>query len=168
MQLTTQLTTIQLSAKQLSFAAAHFTIFSSTSRERLHGHNYRVKASITAKVTELGISFDYDIFVDKLLALCQRLDRYLLLPAESSALRITEQNAFYQVEFNQEKMQFLKNDTLILPLRNITIEELSRWFLQEILRGQDKILQENIHELVIKVSNGDGRWGSTAFSSSGV
>lgn len=162
--MTTSLTTIELSAKHLCFSAAHFTIFSNTSRERLHGHNYRVKAFITCKISEQGISFDYDIFVDKLMALCQQLDRYLLLPGKSPALKIKEQDHYYHVDFNNEKMQFLKSDTLILPIRNITIEELSRWFLEALDAQENNTTNIQVQELVIKVSNGDGRWGSSHLS----
>ncbi len=158
---TTQLTTIELAEKQFCFAIAHFTIFSATARERLHGHNYRVKALITSQVTELGISFDYDIFVDKLRGLCQQLDRYLLLPEHSPVLKITSEDAYYQVEFNHEKMSFLKSDTLLLPLRNITIEELSKWFLSQLLNDPSGSIPPHIQEFTIKVSNGDGRWGAS-------
>lgn len=46
----------------LRFAAGHFTIMSATVRERLHGHNYHLKASITAPLGDSGITFDYVIF----------------------------------------------------------------------------------------------------------
>lgn len=162
--MSTQLSTIELSAKQLCFSVAHFTIFSETSRERLHGHNYRVKAFITCKVSELGISFDYDIFVDKLLSLCQQLDRYLLLPGKSPVLKINEKDPYYFVDFNNEKMQFLKSDTMILPIRNITIEELSTWFLEQLDPQKNNMKINHIKEMVVKVSNGDGRWGSSTLS----
>jgi len=59
-------------------------------------------------------------------------------------------------------MQFLKSDTLVIDVRNITLEELSRWFLEQIL--QDENVQSfPIKELVIKVSNGGGHWGSTTW-----
>lgn len=150
-------TTIELSSRQLCFAAGHFTIFSACSRERLHGHNYRVKAFVTTHIHSLGISFDYDILVEQLLALCQGLDRYVLLPGESTVLCIKEKLPFYEVTFNHETMFFLQSDTRIMPLRNITIEELAQWFLMQLITAENP-LKSSIQKLVIKVSNGEGRW----------
>ena len=42
------LTTINICKEALKFSGAHFTIFSATDRERLHGHNFRVRAEVTA------------------------------------------------------------------------------------------------------------------------
>ena len=38
--------TIRLAKENMKFSAAHFTIFSASERERLHGHNFRVEVDI--------------------------------------------------------------------------------------------------------------------------
>ncbi|MDC0574224.1 6-carboxytetrahydropterin synthase, partial [Luminiphilus sp.] len=43
-----QLATLHINKQAHKFSAAHFTIFSATDRERLHGHNYGVSARIVA------------------------------------------------------------------------------------------------------------------------
>ena len=43
----------------LHFSAAHFTIFSATERERLHGHNYSVSARFVAPQGDNGFSADH-------------------------------------------------------------------------------------------------------------
>ena len=87
------LTTIELSKEYLKFSAAHFTIFSATERERLHGHNFKVAAKLTAPVGDNGMCFSYRIFKDKLESLCLELDEYMLLSANSPHLRISEEGA---------------------------------------------------------------------------
>jgi 6-pyruvoyltetrahydropterin/6-carboxytetrahydropterin synthase len=155
-----QLTTIELSKEYLKFSAAHFTVFSATERERLHGHNFKVSARVTAPVGLNGMCFSYRILKDKLEALCASLDEYLLLSAESPHLRVTEEGENYRVEFNNETMHFLKADTLLLPVRNATVEEYSRYILERLLEDRELIDGYDIREVGIKVSSGPGQWGS--------
>ncbi len=158
------LTTIELSEESFGFSAAHFTIFSATQRERLHGHNYLVKAKFLAELGALGIAFDYAIYKKKLNALAQQLNSYLLLPGASPVLRIQETEEGYEVFFHEDRLVFLKRDVLILPIRNITIEELSSWFLQELLQDQETLTTSKITAITLSVSNGRGRWGSAHWS----
>lgn len=163
MNLQPRYTTIEVYEESLKFEVAHFTIFSPTVRERLHGHNYRVYFSMTAPIGTLGITFDYDIYKKKLIALCQHLDKHLLLPGESPVLKITEENPYFYVYFNEEEMHFLKTDCLILPIRNISLEEMSQWFLEQITQDAD-FEKHAINKLVIKVSSGQGREASATWT----
>jgi len=155
-----QLTTIEISKEYLKFSAAHFTVFSATDRERLHGHNFRVSARVTAPVGPNGMCFSYRILKEKLEALCASLDEYLLLSADSPHLRITEEGENYRVDFNGETMRFLRIDTLLLPVRNATVEEYSRYILERLLDDRELIDGYDIREVGIKVSSGPGQWGS--------
>lgn len=138
----------------LKFAAGHFTIFSATHRETLHGHNYALEASVTAAIGEPGITFDYNIFREKLVSLCKMLDKRFLLPANSPYLKIEEDENYYYAIFNTKKLPFLKEDVLILPVTNVTIEELSQWFVEQIITDTAFIHQYAIQKIVIKVFNG--------------
>ena len=156
-----QLTTIELAKEYMKFSAAHFTIFSATERERLHGHNFRVAASITAPVGDNGMCFSYRILKDKLERLCDELDEYMLLPALSPHLRIGEQGAQYRVEFAGEELFFPRSDTLLLPVRNSTVEEYARYLLERLLEDSALIGGRDIREVGIKVSSGPGQWGTS-------
>lgn len=155
-----QLTTIEISKEYLKFSAAHFTVFSATDRERLHGHNFKVAAKVTAPVGPNGMCFSYRILKDKLEALCASLDEYLLLSAESPYLEISVDGDEYVVGFNGETMRFLMADTLLLPVRNATVEEYSRYLLGHLLEDRELIDGYDIREVGIKVSSGPGQWGS--------
>ena len=155
-----QMTTIELEKEYLKFSAAHFTIFSATERERLHGHNFSVAASLTAPVGENGMCFSYRIFKDRLEALCDALDEYMLLPGQSPYLQITEDGEQYRVRFAGEDLFFRKDDTLVLPIRNATVEEYSRYLLDQLLETPDLVALHGVSEVVIRVSSGPGQWGS--------
>ena len=80
------LTTIEISKDYLHFNSAHFTIFSATEREDLHGHTFYVRAYVTSPVDDNGLAFDYNILKSKLMALCDHLDEKVLLPERSPHL----------------------------------------------------------------------------------
>jgi len=152
--------TIAIEKENLHFSAAHFTIFSAVERERLHGHNFRISATITAPVDDNGLCFNYQIAKQRLKVLCDSMDEYTLMPSESPHLSIEEQEQHYVVEFNNEKMVFLKSDVLFIPVRNISVEELAHYILQ-VLREDGFVESLGITYLEIKVSSGPGLWGSS-------
>ena len=57
----TQTTEILIEKEDLHFSAGHFTIFSDTARENLHGHNWYVRARLLGVVGEGGLTFDYNV-----------------------------------------------------------------------------------------------------------
>ena len=155
-----RLASVELHAEELHFSAGHFTIFSATEREDLHGHNYTVTTTLHLSLPEEGLGFDYRFYKDKIRALCVQLDRRFLLPAHSRFLRLEENENNWIAHFNHEPLSFLKRDVMILPISNVTIEELSHWFLQELIKeNQDQIKAHHIHGIVLKVSNGPGQSG---------
>lgn len=138
----------------LNFSAGHFTIFSATEREHMHGHNFYLEASVTAAVDKSGITFDYRIFKRKLAGLCANLHTYFLLPEFSPYLKIAIEGDYLYAEFNQKKIPFLREDVVLLPIANITLEELSRWFLQQMLADEQFIKEYGISAMEIRVFNG--------------
>jgi 6-pyruvoyltetrahydropterin/6-carboxytetrahydropterin synthase len=153
----TTLTTIELTKSYLEFSAGHFTMFSATHREKLHGHNFNVHAEFITEIQDHGISFDYMIYKKKLQALCQQLNGYFLLAGNSPHLRIEEQAEVYIGHFNGEKLYFPKSDVVILPLPNITIEELAAWFLQQLVTEKQDLDQYRIHKIKIKIYSAPGQ-----------
>lgn len=161
-----RLTTIHIDKEDFNFSVAHFTIFTATERERLHGHNYHVSAKITAPVDANGMTFDYKIYKARIRECCDKIDEYVLLPALSPHLKIKEDGAFYRVEFNSEVMYFLKSDSLLLPVLNSTVEEYSNYILEYLLTFSVDLEQYDVRKLVIQVSSGPGQRGSSQWTKS--
>ncbi|MDB6062743.1 MAG: 6-pyruvoyl tetrahydropterin synthase [Verrucomicrobiaceae bacterium] len=155
------LTTIEISKEDIKFSAAHFTIFNATERERLHGHNYAVHLAVTAPVGDDGICFSYKDIKTRLRELCATLDEYTLLPQLSPHLRIEESADIYLVYFNGEKIPLLKSDTLLLPIRNSTVEELARYLRDCFVGDTQFVCTRGICDVVLKVSSGPGQSGSS-------
>lgn len=153
-------TTIELNKEYMGFNAAHFTIYSATERERLHGHNFSVFASLTAKVDDNGMTFDYALYKQKIRLLCDELSQYTLIADNSPYLRLEEEGDYLYVYFAEEKIPFLKKDVKRLPLRNITVEELSRWFIDKLSQDTQDLSRYGIQRIVIKVCSAPGQCGS--------
>lgn len=154
------LTTIEITKEDIKFSIAHFTIFNSTERERLHGHNYAVQLAVTAPVGDDGICFSYKEIKTRLRELCEQLDEYTILPQHSPHLRIEQDAEFYVAWFNGEKIPLRKSDTLLLPIRNSTVEEFARYVRDQFVGDETFIRDRGIRELTIKVSSGPGQSGS--------
>ena len=155
---------IDIHKESLHFSCAHFTIFSQDHRENLHGHNYVVSATVTGPIDQNGLCFDYNELKNVLQEICDELDETTLLAQDSPYLKFEEQNPYVTVVFGSERMPFLKRDIMLLPVRNITVEELARWILCGI-RKRGVLRRLPIDELELSISSGPGQVASVKWSS---
>lgn len=140
----------------IGFAAAHFTIFSGTEREGLHGHNFVVGMEVVAGAEENGMLFDYRLLKSRLRELCAQLDERLLLPARSRHLAITQSALNVECRFAGDSFSFPQRDVLLLDLANITLEALAQWFLDRLLETVNLPLQQLV-EISVSVSSSRGQ-----------
>lgn len=155
---------LKIHKDEFSFSAGHFTIFSATERESLHGHNYQVSICFDLEIKHNGLAFDYRDYKQKMLSICAMVDRHFLLPTKSPYLTLTEEGDYLIAHFNHQRLPFLKEDVVLLPLSNITIEELSHWFLQKIINEASDYQKNGIHRITIQVYNGPGQSGGASHS----
>lgn len=151
-----QLTTLYIDKESHKFSAAHYTIFSATERERLHGHNYSVSVRLVARMGDNGFSADYNFYKSRIAALCASLDEYMLLAGDSPHQSIAMEDGYYRVTFAGEEMWFLGSDTLVLPIRNATVEEFSRYLLPQLL---EDCATDDLREVELCVASGPGQKG---------
>lgn len=158
--MTERLTTIDLHMQALKFSAAHFTIFNATERERLHGHNYAVTCRITAPIGDDGLTCDYAVFKQKLYSLINSLDEYTLIARFSPYQKIEDAEPFYKIHFHDHHMLLRKSETILLPIRNTTVEELSFYILEELCKDAEFLKKYDVRQLETTVASGPGQCGS--------
>ena len=161
-----RLTTIDLHMQALKFSAAHYTIFNARERERLHGHNYAVTCRITAPVGDDGLTCDYAIFKNRLYELINGLDEYTLIARHSPHQRIETEGDFYKVWFHDHYLLLRRDETILLPVRNTTVEELSFYFIEQLCQDAGFLRQHDIRKLEITVASGPGQHGSASWEKS--
>ena len=109
---------------------------------------------------ENGFSADYNLYKRCLQKLCDAHDEYMLLPGTSPWLTITEENGEYHATFAGKTLRFPVDETLVLPIVNVTVEALAHYLL-------DLVLTEgglgDLTELELFVTSGDGQTSSASW-----
>lgn len=154
------LTTVELQKESMKFSAGHTTIFSATEREPLHGHLYGVYLALSTLVEENGMTFDYRYYKERIHVLCRQLNQTFLMPQFSPFLDYAQDEEYYYFTFNHKKIPFLKEDVTLMPLTNITVEELSRWFVNELVSNKEELIRHRIEHIVVKVFSAPGQSAS--------
>jgi 6-pyruvoyltetrahydropterin/6-carboxytetrahydropterin synthase len=161
-----KVSTIELFKEAMKFSAGHFTIFSPTERENLHGHNFTISVYITAEIDpSYGMISDYGIYKRLIGQMCSTWNETFLLPMRSPHLRVEVDNdGNVNAEFNGERLHFLRRDVTLLPAVNITLEELARLFGEGLIDQADCLEKDKVQQLVVKCSSGPGQWASWTWS----
>ena len=131
--------TIEISKDYLHFNAAHFTLFSATEREDLHGHTFYVAATVTSPVGDDGLAFDYNLFKNALKALCDELDEKVLLPSRGTLL-----DKLHQLTVDDEQLTHVPIPTHLSrkrwPRQHDTVKRTARTEIRKTIRHDTQIL----------------------------
>jgi 6-pyruvoyltetrahydropterin/6-carboxytetrahydropterin synthase len=157
--------TVELHKDDLKFSAGHFMIFSDTERETMHGHDYQVNVALHTLIEKNGMSFDIRFYKNKVLALCKALDYRFILPQHSEFLRLEETAENWLAHVNGKIISFQKRDVTLMPITNVTLEEISNWFLEQLTADLQELKQNKIHGITVQVFNGRSQSGSTDWGS---
>lgn len=136
--------TLHLAKEYFKFSAAHFTIFSATHAEPLHGHNYYVKfMARTKSAPHDGLSFDFNELKPEIRQICEQLDEKVLIAKASKHLKIepvatdsttaNPQPNNWLIRFHKKTYSLPQEDVVLLDLENISSEELARWILAKLV-----------------------------------
>lgn len=149
-----------LEKDRFKFSSSHFTLFDEHHAERLHGHNYYVSLKLgfrgISKETQLAVSFD--LVKSSLKKICDELDERVLLPKNSSYLKITEEKGYssagLEVLFQKKRYVFPKEDVALLEVSNISSEALAKWVGEKFLASLPKDVSVDEIELSIEETRG--------------
>lgn len=125
---------LEISKDRFKFSSSHFTIFSETQAETLHGHNYQVGLSVEFKKldAETGLAAEFSEVKTVMEQACQSLDEKILLPTDSPFLSIGETDSNLEVRYGQRFYSFPKEDCVMLPVVNTSSECLAEWLFEEL------------------------------------
>ncbi len=154
---------VELHKDELKFSAGHFMLLSATQRESMHGHDYQIHVAFHTLIEHNGMAFDCRLYKQRIQTICQTLDYRFILPGQSDYMTIREENGKWMAEFDQQVIPFLKQDAVVLPICNVTLEELSHWFLEQITANKPELEKHLIKGITVKVYNGRGESGSSTW-----
>ena len=87
-----------------------------------------------------------------------------MIAKNSPHLSITSDEQFHHVTHNGITMPLLKSDTLLLPILNVTIEEMSQYLLEQVLGDYSVVDELKIHRFEMRVSSSTDQWGTSSWS----
>ena len=92
-----------------------------------------------------------------------RIERDSLVRLFASILRREEDGDYYRVTHDADTLILLKADTLVIPVRNTTVEDLSHYLLETLVEDRHFLEAQDIREIEVMVSSGPGQTGSSFY-----
>lgn len=125
---------LHLKKQNFKFSSAHFLIFDEQNAEKLHGHNYQVQVEIglpqEQEFKNKGYFLDFNEFKSFIKKQCDFLDEHVLLPKDNSEIQTTVQGASLRVQFRDRIYLFPKEEVILLPMVNTSVEQLSKYLCE--------------------------------------
>jgi 6-pyruvoyltetrahydropterin/6-carboxytetrahydropterin synthase len=152
---------IELQKQAFKFSAAHFLIFPDGSAERLHGHNYQVAVEIEGALSRHGLVIDFKAVKPVIRELVDELDEHWLVPGEHhelSAERLGDGTT--EVLYRERVYRAPDEDVIILPVNNVSAENLATWVGRELQRRLgDRFPELHVRTLRCSVEETPGQRG---------
>jgi 6-pyruvoyltetrahydropterin/6-carboxytetrahydropterin synthase len=158
---------LHLSKDSFKFSAGHMTVFPDGIKERLHGHNFQVSATIELGTGEL-IAFAR--FKDVIRLACEAWDEHVLLPRLSPHLRVLP-GAESEVDFVLCGDHYVmpRRDVIWLDVDSVTTEQLAAQLCKVIASGMMPLWREGaILSLSVAVAEPPGQAASFRMSAAEV
>jgi 6-pyruvoyltetrahydropterin/6-carboxytetrahydropterin synthase len=150
---------VDVTKEQFVFSAAHFITFAGDICERIHGHNYGVRASVEGPLDENRYVVDFIALRDAVLAETQTLDHHVILPRDHAEIQVSSDQRETTAKFRDRRWVFPNEDCVILPVINTTAEEIARVIaLRVIERTADKF-GSSLTSIEVAVDENCGQWG---------
>lgn len=150
---------VDVSKEQFVFSAAHFITFASEICERIHGHNYGVRASVEGPLDENRYVVDFIALRDAVLEETQLLDHHVILPRDHVEIKVTSDDRETTATFRDRRWVFPNEDCVILPVINTTAEEIARVIAERVIERTKDKFGTAISWIEVAVDENNGQWG---------
>jgi 6-pyruvoyltetrahydropterin/6-carboxytetrahydropterin synthase len=117
---------IRVAGDELAFCAAHFVTLADGSRERLHGHTFRVAVEVCGALNASGYVGDFYAVAAAMKKILAQWDHRVLLPTRHAACEVSTRPDEVEATFGDRRWVFPKDDCVLLPIVNTTSELLAQ------------------------------------------
>ncbi len=150
---------VDLTKQQFVFSAAHFITFNGDICERLHGHNYGVRASVEGPLDGNRYVVDFIALRDAVLAETGKLDHHVILPRDHAEIQVTSDDTETTATFRDRRWVFPKDDCVILPVINTTAEEIARVIAERVIEQTSARFGDALSWIEVAIDENHGQWG---------
>jgi 6-pyruvoyltetrahydropterin/6-carboxytetrahydropterin synthase len=123
---------VRVSKDYLVFCSGHFITYAGGQCERLHGHNYRAAVEVEDDLDENFYVVDFIELKDMTREITDSLDHRMLLPTQSSLIRLEEEGPNWRVSYADRRWSFPRDECALLPVANTTAELLADYIASEL------------------------------------
>ena len=143
----------------LVFASAHFITFAGHRCEGLHGHNYRARVTLEGALNEdAWFVFDFVELKKIMRKLCDEIDHLVLLPLESSRIKVEEKGETVTVAVDgKPRYVFPRKDCALLPIPNTTVEMLAQMLATRLKKELDAAGARGLTAIEMEVEENFGQ-----------
>ena len=150
---------VDVTKQQFVFSAAHFITFAGDICERLHGHNYKVRASVEGPLDQNRYVVDFIALRDAVLEETSQLDHHVVLPQNHDEIKVVVGERETTATFRDRRWIFPKEDCVILPVVNTTAEEMARVIGERVIERTRDQFSDRLDFIEIAVDENEGQWG---------
>jgi 6-pyruvoyltetrahydropterin/6-carboxytetrahydropterin synthase len=150
---------VDVTKEQFVFSAAHFITFAGDICERIHGHNYGVRASVEGPLDENRYVVDFIALRDAVLAETQTLDHHVILPRDHAEIQVSRDQRETTARFRDRRWVFPNEDCVILPVVNTTAEEIARVIALRVIERTAEKFGSSLTSIEVAVDENCGQWG---------
>jgi 6-pyruvoyltetrahydropterin/6-carboxytetrahydropterin synthase len=152
---------IHIARTQYKFSCAHMTVFPDGTKERLHGHNYFIAATLELADIRFEKLIPFQLVKDELGKLCQEWKEHTMVPALNPFFeKLREDDEEYEFKLCGKRYLLPLEDVLVLPIDNIAVEPLALHFANTFLERIRSHVGEVLIGLEIQISEVPGQGAS--------
>jgi 6-pyruvoyltetrahydropterin/6-carboxytetrahydropterin synthase len=157
---------LHVAKEDFKFSAAHFIVHADT-RERLHGHNYRVAMSVRGAVDPgSGYVLDFGTIKRAARSVCASLDERFLCPTANPHIACTLGTELtITVLHDGARFVMPVADAVLLPIANVSVEALARVVAERLVLHGDlaPYVGKALQQLSVSVTETAGQEAKLTF-----
>jgi 6-pyruvoyltetrahydropterin/6-carboxytetrahydropterin synthase len=155
---------VSLKKETLIFSAAHFITFADQNGklicERLHGHNYRVSATVDGSLDAHGCVIDFIWLRDTLKSITAELDHQVLLATGHPTITVEESGEEIIARFESRRWVFPREDVRLMAIDNTTAERLAEYIGGRLIKAMKSsgMAVDSFTRVSVGVDENEGQW----------
>lgn len=150
---------ISIAREQYKVSCAHMTVFPDGTKERLHGHNYTIAIALEVERIDLQSMIPFSPVKAALGELCALWKEHVLVATKNPFFVLVRDEDELEFTLCNERYVMPRQDALLLPIDNISVESLAAHIAQ-LLRDRLATILAAPHvtalEVTVEESPGQG------------
>jgi 6-pyruvoyltetrahydropterin/6-carboxytetrahydropterin synthase len=151
---------ISIARDQYKFSVAHMTVFPDGTKERLHGHNYTVALAIEISQIDFASMIPFAPIKAAIGELCAEFKERVLIATKNPHFVLVREDTEVEFKLCGERYVLPKQDALLLPIDNISVEALASHIATRLLERLTVLDATHVKALEVTIEEYPGQGAS--------